>query len=48
MLQTYNRDLRSSTAGTATWSARAHGYAPVPANEQAKVLAEFGRVHADD
>jgi len=48
MLQTYNRDLRSSTAGTATWSARSHGYAPVPASEQAKVLAEFGRVHADD
>jgi elongation factor G len=47
-LQTYNRDLRSMTAGTATWSARGHGYAPVPANEQAKVLAEFGRVHHDD
>jgi len=48
MLQTYNRDLRSITAGAATWAMRPHGYAPMPAPEQAKVLAEAGKTHDED
>ncbi|QDU85726.1 Elongation factor G [Planctomycetes bacterium Pla163] len=48
LLGTYNRDLRSMTAGAATWSMKAHGYASVPAAEQAKVLAESGKKHDDD
>ncbi|MEZ5978915.1 MAG: elongation factor G [Planctomycetota bacterium] len=48
LLQTYNRDLRSQTAGAATWSMKFHGYAAMPANEQQKVLSESAKKHEDD
>lgn len=47
-VQTYHRDLKSQTAGEGYFRMVFADYAPVPANEQAKVLAEYGRKRAAD
>ena len=45
---TYHRDLKSQTAGEGSFSMRFARYSQVPAVEQPKVLAGYGRVHAED
>lgn len=47
-VQTYQRDLKSQTAGEGSYSLNFHDYQPVPAGEQAKVLARIGRKHAEE
>lgn len=42
-LQTYHRDLKSQTAGEGSYTMDLDHYAAVPANEQQKILAEFGK-----
>jgi elongation factor G len=42
-IQTYHRDLKSQTAGEGDYSMTFSRYAPVPAIEQPKVLAVYGR-----
>jgi elongation factor G len=46
--QTYQRDLKSQTAGEGSYSMVFHDYQPMPAGEQAKVLAKIGRKHAEE
>jgi elongation factor G len=45
---TYQRDLKSQTAGEGTFTMRPDHYARVPGGEQEKIIAQFGRKHADD
>lgn len=47
-VQTYQRDLKSQTAGEGSYSLEFHDYQPMPSGEQAKVLAKIGRKHAED
>jgi elongation factor G len=47
-LLTYHRDLKSQTAGEGTYTMKADHYARVPGNEQEKIIAQFGRKHAED
>jgi len=47
-VMTYHRDLKSQTAGEGTYSMRFVHYAQVPASEQPKVLATYGRKHEED
>ncbi len=47
-VRSYARDLRSQTAGLGHYLLRPHGYAPLPAAEQKRVIAEEGRQHAED
>jgi len=48
MIQTYQRDLKSQTAGEGSYSMKVVDHAPVPAQEQAKILATAGKKHAED
>lgn len=48
MVQTYQRDLKSQTAGEGSYSLVFHDYHPMPAAEQAKILARIGRKHAEE
>jgi elongation factor G len=47
-VQTYQRDLKSQTAGEGNYSLRFHDYQPMPAGEQTKVLAKIGRKHTEE
>lgn len=47
-VQTYHRDLKSQTAGEGFYSMILHGYAPMPAGEQQKVLKEIGRSREEE
>ncbi|HXS30684.1 MAG TPA: hypothetical protein VN755_07610, partial [Steroidobacteraceae bacterium] len=47
-VQTYQRDLKSQTAGEGSYSLKFHDYQPMPAGEQTKVLAKIGRKHAEE
>ncbi|MCE9593360.1 MAG: elongation factor G [Planctomycetes bacterium] len=45
---TYQRELKSQTSGEGSYSMTLHDYSPVPANEQAKILAQFSHKHEED
>ncbi|MCY3003130.1 MAG: elongation factor G [Planctomycetota bacterium] len=45
LLQTYQRDLKSMTAGEGSFVMKLHDYAPLPVQEQARVLAQIGKKH---
>lgn len=47
-LATYARDLKSQTAGQGHYRLTPRGYAPMPAPEQKRVVAEEGRTHAQE
>ena len=47
-MQTYHRDLKSQTAGEGGYSMKLEHYARVPASEQQKILAEFGKKHEEE
>lgn len=47
-MQTYQRDLKSQTAGEGSYSMSLHDYSPVPAQEQARILAQLARKHEDE
>lgn len=47
-MQTYQRDLKSITSGEGTYGMKLHGYQRLPNSEQARVVAELGREHAED
>ncbi|MFN0008553.1 MAG: elongation factor G [Planctomycetota bacterium] len=47
-MQTYHRDLKSQTAGEGSYSMKLSHYAQVPAVEQQKVLAHYGKKHAEE
>jgi elongation factor G len=47
-LLTYHRDLKSQTAGEGTYTMKADHYARVPGGEQEKIIAQFGRKHAEE
>ena len=42
-IQTYNRELKAQTAGEGSFSMRFARYSPVPGNEQAKLIAQYGK-----
>jgi elongation factor G len=44
-IQTYQRDLKSQTAGEGSYSMKLFDYAAVPGNEQQKILAVIGKKH---
>lgn len=48
MIQTYHRDLKSQTSGEGTYSVSFGSYAPMPSDEQQKVLKTEGRQHEDE
>ena len=41
-IQTYQRELKSQTAGEGTYSLKLHHYAPTPKTEQAKIVKALG------
>jgi elongation factor G len=45
---TYHRDLKSQTAGEGNFTMRLAHYAQVPANEQQKVLQQYGKKHEEE
>jgi elongation factor G len=45
---TYHRDLKSQTAGEGNFTMKLAHYAQVPANEQQKVLQQYGKKHEED
>ncbi len=47
-VQTYQRDLKSQTAGEGNYSMRFHDHAQVPHAEQHKVLAQIGKKHGEE
>tara|TARA_R110002126_G_scaffold11114_8_gene50441 strand:+ start:1124 stop:3133 length:2010 start_codon:yes stop_codon:yes gene_type:complete len=47
-MQTYSRDLKSQTAGEGTYSMEFCKFAPMPKDEQSKVLAAHAKEHDDD
>jgi elongation factor G len=47
-VQTYQRDLKSQTAGEGTFTMSFHDYAQVPSNEQQKILAQIGKMHGEE
>jgi elongation factor G len=47
-MQTYYRDLKSQTAGEGFYSMRLKHYAQVPSGEQAKIVAQLKREHAEE
>lgn len=47
-VQTYQRDLKSQTAGEGSYTMAFHDYAPMPAAEQAKAITEAGQKHDHD
>jgi elongation factor G len=48
MVQTYQRELKSQTAGEGSYIMQLHDYSPVPAQEQARILGQFARHHEDE
>ncbi|MDF1797556.1 MAG: elongation factor G [Planctomycetota bacterium] len=47
-MQTYQRDLKSQTAGEGSFSMSPRDYAPMPMAEQKRVLADAAKVHDHD
>ena len=47
-VQTYQRDLKSQTAGEGSYVMELHDYSPVPAQEQARILGQFARQHEEE
>jgi elongation factor G len=47
-MQTYHRDLKSQTSGEGNYSMSFRNYAPVPSNEQDKILKTQGKKAAED
>jgi len=47
-VQTYQRDLKSQTAGEGSFTMRVVDYAQVPPSEQAKILAQYGKKHEEE
>jgi elongation factor G len=47
-VQTYQRDLKSQTAGEGSFTLEVIDYAPVPPQEQEKILAQAGKRHEAD
>ncbi|MCB9914380.1 MAG: elongation factor G [Planctomycetes bacterium] len=47
-MQTYHRDLKSQTSGEGTYAMSFASYAPMPADEQAKVLKTEGKHHEEE
>jgi elongation factor G len=47
-VQTYQRDLKSQTSGEGSYTMKLLDYEPVPAQEQAKILAVQGHKHEED
>lgn len=47
-MQTYFRDLKSQTSGEGSFSMTLDHYAPVPAVEQQRIVAEIGRKHEEE
>jgi elongation factor G len=47
-LLTYHRDLKSQTAGEGTYTMKQDHYARVPVSEQEKIIAQYGRKHAEE
>ena len=47
-IQTYHRDLKSITAGEGTFAMEQDHYAPVPSNEQQKIISDFGKKVEED
>jgi elongation factor G len=47
-IQTYQRDLKSQTAGEGSYTMELADYAAVPAQEQAKVLAASGKTAPEE
>jgi elongation factor G len=48
MIQTYHRDLKSMTAGEGSYTMAHDHYGAVPAQEQQKIIAEFGKKHEEE
>jgi elongation factor G len=48
MIQTYHRDLKSMTAGEGSYTMEPDHYGAVPAQEQTKIIAEFGKKHEEE
>jgi elongation factor G len=48
MIQTYHRDLKSMTAGEGSYTMAPDHYGAVPAQEQQKIIAEFGKKHEEE
>ena len=46
-VQTYQRDLKSQTSGEGSYTQKHADHAPVPAAEQARILASSGKQHAE-
>jgi elongation factor G len=47
-VMTYHRDLKSQTAGEGSYDMKLAHFAQVPAAEQQKVLAQYGKRHEED
>ena len=47
-VMSYHRDLKSQTAGEGSYSMKLSHFAQVPANEQQKVLAQYGKRHEEE
>jgi translation elongation factor EF-G len=47
-VQTYQRELKSQTAGEGSFTMQLVDYAPVPVAEQQKILAQFGHKHEEE
>jgi elongation factor G len=48
MIQTYHRDLKSQTAGEGAFTMSFERFAPMPAAEQQKVMANIGKKHEEE
>lgn len=47
-VQTYQRELKSQTAGEGSFTMTLHDYSPVPSSEQQKILAQFGHKQEEE
>ncbi|MBI5432727.1 MAG: elongation factor G [Planctomycetes bacterium] len=47
-VQTYQRELKSQTAGEGSFTMSLFDYSAVPVNEQVKILAQFGHKHEEE
>jgi elongation factor G len=47
-VQTYQRDLKSQTAGEGSYAMTFYDYTQVPAGEQQKLLAQIGKKHGEE
>ena len=47
-VMTYHRDLKSQTAGEGSYDMKLAHFSQVPAAEQQKVLAQYGKRHEED